>query len=223
MEKPVTRVEIEPGRWLDARRAVWLEASRSLVIADLHWGYAASHRAAGNLLPVWGDDELSRALDELLRDYSPAEIIWLGDVIHAAAGRARAEAYLADCPVPVHVLRGNHDRTWRRGEAHLELRRAGLVMHHGDRSVRTREGEQEWIGHHHPAVALYDGAGSSLRLPALVAGPHRWILPAFSPWSAGTPWNRMLNEDEVLWAIAPRRIFAVPREGRRRASSPPSP
>lgn len=220
MEKPVTRTEVEAGRWIDSRRAVWLEATRSLVIADLHWGYAASHRAAGNLLPVWGDEELAQALDDLVRDYAPTEMIWLGDVIHAAAGRERAEAFLAACPVPVHVIRGNHDRAWRHGESHRVLRRGNLVLHHGDRPVDIASGEQEWIGHHHPAVYLSDGAGGTVRLPALVSGPRRWVLPAFSPWSAGTPFDRLVAEDEVLWAIAPRRIFAVRRGVRRRPSSP---
>jgi len=218
MEKPVTHVEVEPGRWLDARRAIWLEATRSLVVADLHWGYAASHRAAGNLLPVWGDDELAMVLDGLVRDYAPAEMIWLGDVIHAAAGRVRAEAYLRGCPVPVQVVRGNHDRAWRHGETHRELRRLNLVLHHGDQVAALAPHELEVVGHHHPAVVLGDGAGGSVRLPALVTGPRRWILPALSPWAAGAPWNGRIGPDEVLWAIAPRRVFVVPRGGRRARS-----
>ena len=62
-----TRTEIQPGIWLDARRAVWFAAERLLAVADLHWGYAASHRARGNLLPVWGDDELEARLRARLR------------------------------------------------------------------------------------------------------------------------------------------------------------
>jgi metallophosphoesterase superfamily enzyme len=42
-----------------------------------------------------------------------------------------------------------------------------------------------------------------------VAGERRLILPAFSPWAAGTPWNERLRPDEMLWAIAPARIFPL--------------
>src|SRR5215218_8471646 len=88
------RTEIQPGIWLDSRLAVWLAAERVLVVADLHWGYAASHRARGNLLPWWGDEEIEQRLDLLIRDYEPAEMLWLGDVVHAAEGSARAERFL---------------------------------------------------------------------------------------------------------------------------------
>jgi metallophosphoesterase superfamily enzyme len=49
-----------------------------------------------------------------------------------------------------------------------------------------------------------------------VHGPRRIILPAFSPWAAGTPWNRELAAEERLWAIAPHRVFAVTDEWLRR-------
>jgi metallophosphoesterase superfamily enzyme len=64
------KAEVAPGIWADARRAVFLEALRTLVIADLHWGYAASHRAGGNLLPDWGDGEIEARLSSLIEDYA---------------------------------------------------------------------------------------------------------------------------------------------------------
>lgn len=67
----------------------------------------------------------------------------------------------------------------------------------------------EVIGHHHPAFTWWDGAGGRLKIPAMVCGETRWILPAFSPWAAGTPWNAELTANEKLWVIAPKRIFAV--------------
>ena len=73
--------EIQPGLWLDPRRAVFFAEHGVLVVADLHWGYAASHRAAGNLLPAWGDEAIARDLRGLLADYQPAEMLWLGRYI----------------------------------------------------------------------------------------------------------------------------------------------
>jgi metallophosphoesterase superfamily enzyme len=64
----IARTEVCPGVWLDARLALWLAAERLLIIADLHWGYAASHRARGNLLPWWGDDDIEQRLRALLDD-----------------------------------------------------------------------------------------------------------------------------------------------------------
>jgi metallophosphoesterase superfamily enzyme len=196
--------------WLDARLAVWLHPERLLVVADLHWGYAASHRARGNLLPWWGDDELEHRLRTLVDDYRPAEMIWLGDVVHAAEGSARVEAFLRTAPVPITHIAGNHDRRWRLAGA-ASATRGNYFFHHGEKAQLRPSHCLEIIGHHHPAVSWGDGAGSRLRLPALVASGGRLVLPAFSPWALGTPWISTPGADETLWAVAPRRIFALPR------------
>jgi metallophosphoesterase superfamily enzyme len=202
--------EIRPDVWLDARRALWLSAPRLLVVADLHWGYVASHRARGNLLPEWGDAEIAARLESLLRDYEPAEMVWLGDSLHALPGRAAAERFMADHPgAPISVLAGNHDARWRRAGGR-SLSRGGFFLHHGDLDLEPPRGHVEIIGHLHPAVSWHDGAGGSLRLPALVDAPGRLILPAFSPWSAGTPWNAALRPGECLWGLSARRIFRLP-------------
>src|SRR3954468_25098429 len=102
----VPRVEVCPGIWLDARLALWLAEDRILVVADLHWGYVATHRAQGNLLPHWGDDEIARRLQSLISDYAPVEMIWLGDIVHAAVGGAAAEAFIRESSVPITLVAG---------------------------------------------------------------------------------------------------------------------
>ncbi|HEY4245605.1 MAG TPA: metallophosphoesterase [Lacunisphaera sp.] len=203
--------EIQPDIWLDSRRAVFFAKSKSLAIADLHWGYAKSHQAAGNLLPSWGDGEIARNLSGLIADYRPEEMIWLGDSLHALTGRAAAEAFLRDCAVPVVILSGNHDRKWNVAKDRSASREE-YFFHHGDTSPAVPLGGIEIIGHFHPAFDWYDGAGGRVKLPALVCGERKIILPAFSPWAAGTPWNSSLAEEDQLWVIAPRRIFPVTAE-----------
>lgn len=207
------RAEIQPGLWMDSRLALWLPAEQLLVVADLHWGYASSHRARGNLLPWWGDAEIAGRLDALVAEYRPAEMLWLGDIVHAAEGAAGAEAWLRAASVPVTVLTGNHDRRWRRAGTRVATR-GRFFFHHGDAAPDAPPGCIEVVGHHHPAASWGDAAGSRLRLPALVAGPRRLILPAFSPWAAGTPWNDQLGPEDILWAIAPTRIFILSRPAR---------
>ncbi|HZZ57484.1 MAG TPA: metallophosphoesterase [Opitutaceae bacterium] len=203
------RAEILPDVWLDARLALWLPQLRLLVAADLHWGYAASHRAQGNLLPLWGDGEIAARLDSLVKDYAPDAMLWLGDSLHTLAGSDRAEAYLACCRVPVTVVAGNHDRRWNQAAIPTE-HRGRFFFHHGDAAHAAPPGTIEIIGHHHPAATWSDGAGARLKLPALVASEARLILPAFSPWAAGAPWNGRLRPGERLWAVSPQRILPLP-------------
>jgi metallophosphoesterase superfamily enzyme len=102
------------------------------------------------------------------------------------------------------LIAGNHD-------VHLApmLQRAGLdvplvreitlghdLLLHGDlgdetlcderaRSVSERGG-RIILGHEHPAITLSDGVATSLRCPCFLVGTDVLVLPAFSPWSAGT-------------------------------------
>lgn len=209
---PPARQEIQPGVWLDSRLAVWLAAERVLVVADLHWGYVATHRARGHLLPWWGDDEIEGRLSMLVADYQPAEMIWLGDVVHAAAGADRAERYLRSAVLPITPLAGNHDRRWR-GAGATSAVRGRWFLHHGDGAPEIPAAAIEMVGHHHPAVTWNDGAGTHLKLPALVVSRTRIVLPAFSPWASGTNWppSSRSEEDETIWAVAPSRIFTLPR------------
>ena len=203
------RSQIQPDIWLDARRALWLAASRTLVVADLHWGYATSHRALGNLLPSWGDAELAANLLALCADYAPVKkMIWLGDSLHTLSGRKTAEDFLRETDVPVTLLAGNHDARWRNA-SHRTLHSENLFFHHGDGSPEVPANALEIIGHHHPAMVWTDGAGARIKLPALVASARRLILPAFSPWAAGTAWNDRLLPGETLWAVAPHRVFPL--------------
>lgn len=182
-------------------------------MADLHWGYAASHRARGNLLPLWGDEYIAQTLDALVTEYRPAEMLWLGDVVHAAEGSAAAETYLQRAPVTVTVLAGNHDRRWR-GRGAAGVTRARYCFHHGDTDRPVPAGACEVIGHHHPAAIWNDGAGGRVKLPALLAAAERLVLPAFSPWAAGADCTALLTPGTTVWAIAPQRIFALPRRDR---------
>lgn len=232
---------ILPDAVFDTRLALFLTTTRTLVVADLHWGYAESHRTTGNLFPAWGDDQLETTLRALLADHAPAEFIWLGDSLHttraAPHARARAEAFIATSPIPVHVIAGNHDSRWPLASP-TPLTRDRFLLHHGDRPLPTPDplptpapapasdirhssfdighsstpplrGAVEVIGHHHPAYLHRDGAGTRLKLPALVQTPGRLILPAFSPWAAGVAWNDRLSPADTLWAATPRRLLPV--------------
>jgi metallophosphoesterase superfamily enzyme len=203
------RIEVRANVWLDSRLALWIQDIRLLVVADLHWGYAASHRVQGNLLPAWGDGEIAARLKALAMDYQPAEMIWLGDSLHTLHGSDAAEDFLHTARCDVTVISGNHDARWKRANNRAFVSRGGYFLHHGDKDHAVPREALEIVGHFHPAVSWHDGAGTRLKLPALVAGTRRLVLPAFSPWAGGVPWKSPA-EGERLYAISTKRIFTVP-------------
>src|SRR5438094_1988377 len=71
---------------LDGRLALFHKQERWLAVADLHFGYEISQRAAGNLFPLWGMHSIEARLMELVRDYNPKHLVLLGDIVHDRTG-----------------------------------------------------------------------------------------------------------------------------------------
>jgi uncharacterized protein len=201
---------IAPDLVLDGRLALFHRRQRWLAVADLHFGYELSQRAAGRLVPLWGMASVEERLKELLIDYRPRHLIIVGDIVHDRVSATEARDLLqrlASVCEPI-VLSGNHDRLLR---GTIELRdfwKSGrFYFHHGHCEMKIPEAIQI-IGHHHPAGTVTDGAGLRLKLPAFVQQGDCWILPAFSPWAAGAPWET--DAESRMWLCTPKRILQVP-------------
>ena len=66
-------------------------------MADLHFGYELSQRAAGRLVPLWGMASISERLMRLVEEYGPRRLIVLGDLVHDKTAAREA----ADCGAAV--------------------------------------------------------------------------------------------------------------------------
>lgn len=203
------RAEIHPGVILDARLALYCLHERWLAIADVHYGYELSQRAAGALFPLWGMDAIESRLLALLADYAPERLVIVGDFVHDAASRPHALAFLGRLRdiCAVSLIAGNHDRkafvSAELCEAHATDQ---FYFLHGDRLAPPEAaGKVTIIGHHHPAMTLRDGAGTAVKLPTFVQTADRWILPAFSPWAGGARGN--FGPEARFWLCGRKRIL----------------
>jgi DNA ligase-associated metallophosphoesterase len=206
---------------LDSRLALFHEEEKWLAVADLHFGFELSQRMAGNLFPLWGMQSIEARLCALLRDYEPSHVILVGDLVHDRSGageffslirRLRDQSDLI-------LIAGNHDAVIKRRASkfkHFDLElydsftTARFEFHHGD-CERKQNGRIQIVGHFHPAATLRDGAGLRLKFPAFVQEGNCWILPAFSPWAAGTDWEE--RERSRTWLCTPQRILLLSQEG----------
>ena len=195
---------------LDGRLALFHQEQGWLAVADLHFGYEISQRAAGRLMPMWGMESIEDRLLALLTDYRPRHLVILGDLVHdrAAAPEARALIErLAAFTQPV-LLAGNHDRQLAVTLPMLDSWQTdGFHFHHGHCAADATDRIQV-IGHHHPAGSITDGAGLRLKLPAFVQQGGCWIMPAFSPWAAGAAWKA--DPESRTWLCTPARILRLP-------------
>ncbi|MGI8890286.1 MAG: metallophosphoesterase [Chthoniobacterales bacterium] len=209
---PVTaagQVAIAPHVLLDGRLALFHEVEGWLAVADLHFGYELSQRAAGRLMPLWGMTSIEERLVELLMDYRPGQLLIVGDLVHDRASLVAASELLARLRQHCEViaLAGNHDRhvahaisfapTWETPD---------FVFQHGH-CAEVQTDRIRIIGHHHPAASISDGAGLRLKFPALIQQERCWILPAFSPWAGGVNWPD--EEGSQVWLCTPRRVMRL--------------
>ena len=201
---------------LDGRLALFHQRQRWLAVADLHFGYELSHRAAGNLFPLWGMRNIQARLDELLRDYKPKALILLGDLVHDRAGAKDLSLLIKhlERTCDVVLISGNHDRPLKQagsnGHRFVDFWRCkDFYFHHGDCETEVEDCIQI-IGHRHPTGAIRDGAGLRLKLPAFIQEKNCWIMPAFSPWAAGAG---CFDEDDAgkVWLCSPDRILPLER------------
>jgi putative SbcD/Mre11-related phosphoesterase len=205
-----SRLELEPGLWLDAGRAVWLAEPQVLIVADLHLGYAWAHRAEGHLLPLSGIEDTTERLLGLLTRYPARELIVLGDVLHRAVDAPALYSELRWLALNIgerarlRLIGGNHDRhlakTLAAAGLALEVDQALTIGPHlllhgdgldedkvaGDLALCAQRGGRVLLGHEHPAIVLSDGVASRAKCPCFLSGPGVLVLPAFSAWAAGT-------------------------------------
>lgn len=177
-----------------AEKAVYWPREQMLIVADIHFGKAASFRAQGVPVPRGTTTQNLDALDDLLRAHAVRQIVFLGDFLHARAAHASATlkamlAWRARHPaLTLTLVRGNHDRHAGDPSKALDI---ALVdepyalapfsfCHHPDIGAPG----YALAGHIHPTYLL-STRFDSLRLPCFVVGAERMILPSFGAFTGG--------------------------------------
>ncbi|MDL2357919.1 MAG: ligase-associated DNA damage response endonuclease PdeM, partial [Pseudomonadota bacterium] len=179
-----------------AQKALYWPARKMLVVADIHFGKAASFRAQGVPVPRGTTSANLAALDALMAAHDIAHIMFLGDFLHARAAHASATvaAMLAwrrrHPDLKLTLVRGNHDRHAGDPAAALAIEMVDepyalapfAFCHHPDLATPG----YALAGHLHPTFLLATRF-DALRLPCFVVGPERMILPAFGAFTGGFP------------------------------------
>lgn len=207
---------------LHERAAYWVER-RMLLVADAHFGKAATFRARGVPVPHGTTaDNLSR-LDALIATWQAEHIVFLGDFLHARESQAQptiaslAEWRARHGDVAMTLVRGNHDARAGDPPAHLGIAVVDESWTVGPFSMRHHPEpcDRGYVlaGHLHPGYRLAGRAGYGVRLPCFwfggEAGSRVGVLPAFGAFT-GT-WIVDAQPDDRLFVVAPDAVHAVAR------------
>jgi DNA ligase-associated metallophosphoesterase len=202
-----------------ASGALWLEASRTLVVADLHLEKGSAYASRGQLLPPYDTRETLRRLEAEVAALAPAAVVLLGDTFHDRKSEERLPpddgarlAELADGRRLVWVI-GNHDADGPRrlpGDVADEIMFEGLLFRH-----EPQAGPQpgEVAGHLHPAARVAAPRGS-VRRRCFVTDAERIVLPAFGAYAGGlnvrdAAFAGLFARPPLTGALGPTRVRAV--------------
>lgn len=192
--------------------ALWIPASSTLVIADVHLGYGWAQRRRGELGPL-ADERTREKLICVCKELRPVHVVFLGDLVHAPKPSRDERRWIEDtlselaAGMKITAVRGNHDRAFAREFGHLPITTVtawqtdGLTAIHGDNpNLEIQEENTVMVGHVHPSLTVKDAAGAPQKLPVFLQSKHCVLLPAFSPFAGGYDVVRGLPDGiEVLF------------------------
>lgn len=200
-----------------AERAVYWPAKSTLLVADPHFGKAATFRAAGVFVPGGTTNETLRRLDLALDGTDALRIVFLGDFLHAREGRAPEtlgainEWRMRHIDIEMLLVRGNHDA--RAGDPPRELNircENGPVVespfvfaHH---PIRSDDG-YVLAGHIHPGARLRGAGRQHARLPCFWFGASTAVLPAFGEFTGLADID--VREGDRVWVVAESEVIAL--------------
>jgi DNA ligase-associated metallophosphoesterase len=199
--------------------AMWLEAARALIVADLHFEKGSFFAKHGQMLPPYDTADTLTRLEAEIAALTPAVVICLGDSFHDANGEARLMsddarriAALGSGRTLVWIA-GNHDEEVPfslAGETADEVSIGGLILRH-EPLPGAQEGEA--AGHLHPCAKV-SHKGVSVRRRCFVTDGTRIVLPAFGAFTGGlnvrgVAFEPLFAAPPVAAALGRDRVHAV--------------
>jgi hypothetical protein len=199
--------------------ALWLQAERLLIVADLNLVKGSAYAARGQLLPPYDTRETLARLAAEAAQLRPRAIVLLGDTFHDRAAEDRLHAddvraltTLAAVAELIWVV-GNHDADGPKalpGQAAAGWSAAGLTLVH-EPAASPRYGEV--AGHLHPCARVRS-RGGGVRRRCFVSDGERLVMPAFGAFAGGLnvldrAFHGLFRRAPLAMALGARRVHAV--------------
>lgn len=216
MSEAIVRVAGEDLTLLP-ERAIWWKTRKTLLVADPHFGKAATFRALGIPVPRGTTTGTLARLDAIIARHSPARLIFLGDFLHAAEGRDPETLRVLNvwrrkhASLDMTLVRGNHDA--RAGDPPRELELHCVTGPHAEPPFALdhhprRADSYVLCGHIHPAVTLTGAGRQHSRLPCFWFGKEIGVLPAFGEFTGLAEADVQMGDQ--VFVVADDAVISIP-------------
>lgn len=174
-------------------KAIFWEEENSLIIADIHLGKVGHFRKAGIGIPKQMEQDDLALISDLIHEYKPAKIIFLGDLFHSDMNNDWDWLVMWRSmfrQINMILVLGNHDILNNTFYTDLDfdlydtLAMNPFLFSHEPLSAKDFTDDAYVIcGHIHPGVTLKGGARQLLTLPCFHFGARQAIIPAFGKFT----------------------------------------
>lgn len=205
-------------------RAIWWEAEKTLIVADLHLGKAGHFRRHGIAVPNAVNTDTLNRLERLIIQHKPARVLVLGDLFHSDEN-AEWQAFRtwvnrlhsAGAFAEFRLIEGNHDILPPSAYDNLPIVRTShwkcAAFHFAhDPAAFTSIPEHELgvAGHLHPALSMRGKARQSLKLPCWWYDASRRVLvvPTFGTFTGSVAIRP--TEADACWVATGEAVISVP-------------
>jgi len=195
------------------QKAIYWQQEKALIAADVHLGKVGHFRKAGIAVPRDMEQNDLAVLSDLVFEYQPKKIVFLGDLFHSDMNADWDWFALWRKQFPklqIILIRGNHDIIHDDHYLRLNISLHNqlvmgpfLMLHHPliEMDLQQAEG-YVFCGHIHPGVNLVGRGRQSITLPCFAFSRRQVILPSFGRFTGRV----------AIRSRAHDRIFAVLKE-----------
>jgi uncharacterized protein len=200
------------------QKAIYWKQEQALIAADVHLGKVGHFRKAGIAVPRDMEQNDLAVLSDIIDEYKPKKIIFLGDFFHSDMNADWDWFILWRNQFPnleIILIRGNHDiiddKYYTRLNIGLHdklLIGPFLMLHHPltDEELQTAEG-YPFCGHIHPGISLTGKGRQHITLPCFTFGAGQGILPSFGRFT-GRVAIRSAKKDRIF-AVLKDKVIAI--------------
>lgn len=168
------------------QRAIYWQEQGALILSDSHFGKGGHFRKEGIAVPGTLFNTDLQKLDELVKVYSPSQLIVIGDMFHSRYNKEVAQfgEWRSQCPsLHIKLAKGNHDILAHDVYRDMNIETAPVFQIGAFNFAHEPIVHSDtycFAGHIHPGVRIEGHARQSVRLACFHFAEKHCTLPAFS-------------------------------------------